>query len=88
MVLTWTPAAYAARHFVFGIKQLDAAAGDASNPAAWTCSERPNLHTVTGLESGATYYFTVTAGRAGADGSNEWSAWTPWAVIAPGSVSF
>ena len=82
VVLTWTPAAYAARHFVFGIKQSDAVAGDTSNLAAWTFAERPNVHTVTGLESGAAYYFTVTAGRSDADGNNEWSPWAPWAVIA------
>ena len=81
VVLTWTPAAYAARHFVFGIKQSDAVAGDTSNLAAWTFAERPNVHTVTGLESGATYYFTVTAGRADADGNNEWSPWAPWVVV-------
>ena len=83
VVLTWTPAAYAARHFVFGIKQSDAEAGDTSNLAAWTFAERPNVHTITGLESGAAYYFTVTAGRADADGSNEWSPWAPWVVATP-----
>ena len=83
VVLTWTPAAYAVRHFVFGIKQSDAAAGDTSNLAAWTFAERPNVHTVAGLESGAAYYFTVTAGRANADGGNEWSAWAPWVVATP-----
>ena len=83
VVLTWTPAANATVHFVFGIKKADAEARNFDNLAAWGFTDRANAHTITDLESGVAYYFTVIGGRARPNGSDEWGAWTPLLTVTP-----
>ena len=70
LVLRWTAGANATRHWVAGIKQSDWDAGDFSN-LIWTAASGRDMHTVSGLDSGAEYVFAVAAGRG-----DEWSAWT------------
>ena len=70
LVLRWTAGANATRHWVAGIKQSDWDAGDFSN-LIWTAASGTDMHTVSGLDSGAEYVFAVAAGRG-----SEWSGWT------------
>ena len=77
ITLTWTPGANAAVHWIAGIRQ-----DDPHNLAVWTIADAMGSHTVSGLEAGATYIFTVTAGRGEGDG-RQWTAWAPWASAAP-----
>ena len=72
VTLTWTPGANAERHWIAGVKQ-----SDLSDFAIWAAADDMGSHTVSGLEAGATYIFTVTAGRGEGDDS-EWSAWAAW----------
>ena len=72
VTLTWTPGANAERHWIAGVKQ-----SDKSDFAVWAAADAMGSHTVSGLEGGETYVFTVTAGRGEGDDS-EWSAWAAW----------
>ena len=72
VTLTWTPGANAAMHWVAGVKR-----SDMSDFAVWAAADAMGSHTVSGLDGGATYIFTVTAGRGEGDG-REWSAWAAW----------
>ena len=74
ITLTWTPGANAERHWLAGVKQ-----SDLSEFAVWAATDDMGSHTVSGLEAGATYIFTVTAGRGEGD-TRQWSAWAPWAT--------
>ena len=74
VTLTWTPGANAAMHWVAGVKR-----SDLSDFAVWAAADAMGSHTVSGLEAGATYIFTVTAGRGEGDG-RERSAWAAWAT--------
>ena len=76
ITLTWTPGANAAAHWIAGIKQADP-----YNLAVWQLADAMGSHTISDLEVGATYIFTVTAGRGEGEGS-QWSAWAPWATAA------
>ena len=77
VTLTWTPGANAERHWLAGVKQ-----SDRSQFAVWAAAANTDSHTVTDLEPGATYIFTITAGRGEGD-SRQWSAWAPWATATP-----
>ena len=77
VTLTWTPGANAARHWLAGVKQ-----SDRSQLAIWAAADSMASHTVSDLEPGATYIFTITAGRGEGD-SRQWSAWPPWATATP-----
>ena len=77
VTLTWTPGANAARHWLAGVKS-----SDRSQFAVWAAAANTDSHTVTDLEPGATYIFTITAGRGEGD-SRQWSAWAPWATATP-----
>ena len=72
VTLTWTPGANAAMHWVAGVKR-----SDMSDFAVWAAADAMGSHTVSGLDGGETYVFTVTAGRGEGDG-REWSAWAAW----------
>ena len=74
ITLTWTPGANAERHWIAGVKQ-----SDLSDFAVWAAADDMGSHTVSNLEPGATYIFTVTAGRGEGD-TRQWSAWAPWAT--------
>ena len=74
ITLTWTPGANAERHWLAGVKQ-----SDLSDFAVWAAADAMGSHTVSNLEPGATYIFTVTAGRGEGD-TRQWSAWAPWAT--------
>ena len=74
ITLTWTPGANAERHWLAGVKQ-----SDLTQFAIWAAADNMGSHTVSNLEPGATYIFTVTAGR-GAGDARQWSAWAPWAT--------
>ena len=74
ITLTWTPGANAERHWLAGVKQ-----SDWSDLAAWTMADAMGSHTVSGLDGGETYIFTVIAGR-GEGNAREWSAWSPRAT--------
>ena len=77
LTLTWTPGANATVHWIAGIEQ--------SNPyelAIWTFADGLGSHALEGLESGAAYIFTVTAGRGERD-STQWSPWAPWSFGTP-----
>ena len=77
LTLTWTPGANATVHWIAGIEQ--------SNPyelAIWTFAADLGSHALDGLESGAAYIFTVTAGRGERD-STQWSPWAPWSFGTP-----
>ena len=74
VTLRWTPGANSQMHWVAGIKQSDWDAGDYSN-VIWTRADSNTMHTVTGLDSGAEYAFTVAAGRQATGEDAEWSAW-------------
>ena len=83
LVLSWTPGAGATRHWIAGIAQPDLDAGDFAN-LIWTAAQSNTEHTISGVNSGAEYLFAVAAGRTAADGSTEWSAWSPFARWTPG----
>ena len=83
VILTWTPAANATVHYVFAIKKSDAEARNFDNLAAWGFTDRANAHTISDLESGAPYYFTIIGGRPRPNGSDEWGAWTPLLTVTP-----
>ena len=75
--LTWTPGANATAHWIAGIKQ-----SDPYQLAVWSIADAIGTHTATGLESGASYIFTVTAGR-GEAAATQWSPWAPWVFATP-----
>ena len=75
ITLTWTPGANAERPWIAGVKQ-----SDRSQFAIWAAADNMGSHTVTYLEPGATYIFTITAGRGEGD-SRQWSTWSPWSTI-------
>ena len=74
ITLTWTPGANAAMHWVAGVKR-----SDMSDFAVWAAADDMGSHTVSGLDGGETYVFTVTAGR-GEGAGREWSAWAAWVM--------
>ena len=73
VTLRWTAGAHADRHWVAGIKVSDWEAGNFDD-IIWTRAAANDTHTVTGLDAGAEYAFTVIAGRL-VDGVSEWGAW-------------
>ena len=77
LTLTWTPGANAIIHWIAGVKQTDP-----YRLAIWGPAEELGSHTFTGLDSGAPYILTVTAGRGESDGS-QWTAWAPWVYATP-----
>ena len=82
VTLRWTRGSSSTKHWVAGIKQSDWDAGDYSN-VIWVQASSDSTHTVTGLDSGAEYVFTVAAGR-GEGSAAEWSSWaTPLARATP-----
>ena len=76
IVLAWTPAAGATRYWVAGIKQTDWDAGDYSG-VIWTAASGASTHTVTGLDAGSLYVFTVAGGNA----ADQWGPWAPLARV-------
>ena len=77
VVLTWTPGVNSSSHFLSGYKAADLSGGNAS-VAVWEMASDRSSHTLTGLESGAEYVITISAGRV-VDGVTEWSSWsTSW----------
>ena len=75
VTLRWTAGANSDRHWIAGIKVSDWDAGNFDN-IIWTRAAANDTHTVTGLDAGAEYAFTVIAGRL-VDGATEWGAWAP-----------
>ena len=75
VTLRWTAGAHADRHWIAGIKVSDWDAGNFDN-IIWTRAAANDTHTVTGLEAGAEYAFTVIAGRL-VNGVAEWGSWAP-----------
>ena len=85
VTLSWTPGAHSDRHWIAGIKVSDWNAGNFDN-IIWTRAAANDTHTVTGLDAGAEYAFTVIAGRQ-ANGQTEWGNWAPISrVTVPVSV--
>lgn len=76
IVLAWTPAAGATRYWIAGIKQTDWDAGDYSG-VIWTAASGASTHTVTGLDAGSLYVFTVAGGNA----ADQWGPWSPLARV-------
>ena len=74
VTLSWTSGANSQMHWVAGIKQSDWDAGNYSN-VIWTQANSNTTHTVTGLDGGAVYAFTVAAGRQAPSRAAEWSGW-------------
>ena len=79
VTLRWTPGAHSDRHWIAGIKVSDWEAGDFGN-IIWTRADGDDRHTVTGLDAGAEYAFTVIAGRL-VNGVTEWGNWAPIARV-------
>ena len=75
VTLSWTPGANSDRHWIAGIKVSDWEAGNFDN-IIWTRANANDTHTVTGLDAGAEYAFTVIAGRL-VNGVTEWGNWSP-----------
>ena len=75
VTLRWTPGENADRHWIAGIKVSDWDVRDFSN-LIWTAADANDTHTVTGLEAGAEYAFTVIPGRL-VSGVVEWGSWAP-----------
>ena len=75
VTLRWTPGDNADRHWVAGVKVSDWNIRDFSN-IIWTRAASNNTHTVTGLEAGAEYAFTVIPVRL-VNGVTEWGSWAP-----------
>ena len=75
VTLSWTPGANSDRHWIAGIKVSDWEAGNFDN-IIWTRASSNTTHTVTGLDAGAEYAFTVIAGRL-VNGQTEWGSWAP-----------
>ena len=73
VTLRWTPGAHSDRHWIAGIKVSDWEAGNFDN-IIWTRAAANDAHTVTGLDAGAEYAFTVIAGRQ-VNGQTEWGNW-------------
>ena len=80
VALRWLPAAGATRYWVAGIKQSDWDAGDYSR-IIWEGSAEQTQHTVSGLDDGSEYVFTV----AGGNDANQWGGWAPLARVTPGT---
>ena len=77
ITLTWTPGANATAHWIAGVIQTEP-----YRLAIWQISENPGSQAFSGLDSRASYIFTVTAGRGEGD-SSEWTAWAPWVSATP-----
>ena len=77
VILSWTSGPNSTEHWVAGIKQSDWDAGNYSN-VIFTSAQSNSSHSITGLDSGAEYVFTISAGRGGG-----WSAWTPLIKVTP-----
>jgi len=81
--LSWNRGNNSTMHWVAGIKQADWDAGDYSS-VIWVRASSNTSHTVTGLDSGAEYVFTVAAGRQAAGQDPQWSSWVlPLARVTP-----
>ena len=77
ITLTLTPGANAAAHWIAGLIQTEP-----YRLYIWQIAENPGSQAFTGLDSGASCIFTVTAGRGKSD-SSEWTAWVPWVSATP-----
>ena len=77
ITLTWTPGANAAAPWIAGVIQTEPYC-----LAIWQIAENPGSQAFTGLDSGASYIFTATAGRGEGD-SSEWTPWAPWVSATP-----
>ncbi len=76
--LTWTAGANSTRHWLAGVKVSDWSARDFSN-VIFMATSGQSSHTVTGLDSGEQYAFTVLSGNA-----TSWhTAWTPIQYATP-----
>ena len=73
VVLTWAAASGATRYWIAGIKQTDWDAGDFSG-VIWTVASGKSMHTVTELDEGSRYAFTV----AGGNDAYLWAPGRPW----------
>ena len=80
LILRWETSDLAQRHWVAGIKQSDWDANEFGN-VIWEAAQSSTMHTLEGLESGAEYVFSITAGR----GEGAATRWSPWAPLARGT---
>ena len=80
VVLAGSAASGATKYWIAGIKQTDWDANEFGN-VIWEAAQTPTMHTLTSLESGAEYVFSITAGR----GEGAATRWSPWAPLARGT---
>ena len=67
--LHWTPSDNATKHWVVGYK--------GTQRVVYKEASSNSSSSISGLESGVTYSFAVSAGR----GNNEWSNWTRYVSV-------